>query len=406
MRPPETDDAPRADEAGTFHEAVAAASPAGTIERVAPRAPGDGALAAGASRPPAIAGGVPAHGGSGPGERLRSALSWRALARWEVVLVAFVAGTLLFGALESPNFLTGTGVFDFGLNIGTEAIMAVPLTLVVITGEIDLSVASTLGLANAVLGYLFAHGWPIVGAMALVGVIGIVCGAFNGVLVTRLGLPSLAVTIGTLTLYRGIATIVLNTNTVTGFPARYTSIGTSPVGPTNLSFTLVVFLVMAVVFGVVLHATPLGRRIYAIGLQQETAFFSGIRVKRIKLALFTLSGFVCAMVGILWTFQFATAASDSGLGLELVVVTIVLFGGVSIFGGRGTMIGVVMAVVVLGGLENALSLINVSAEVQNVVTGCLLLVSVTLPNGIGWLARRGERVHRPEDPVGEPRPTV
>ncbi len=319
----------------------------------------------------------------------RQRLSLHVLARWESLLVVFVGATLLFGALESSNFLTGTGLFDFGLNIGYIAIMALPLTLIVMTGEIDLSVASTLGLANAVLGYLFSHGWPIVGAMALVLVIGVVCGAFNGVLVTRLGLPSLAVTIGTLTLYRGIATIILGSNSITGFPTLYTGIGTGGVGGSDLSFTLVVFVAMAALFAVVLHAMPVGRRIVAIGLNRETAFFSGIRVKRIQLSLFTLSGLVCAFVGILWTFQFATAVANAGIGLELNVVTIVLFGGVSIFGGRGTIAGVVMAVLVLGGLANAFSLMNVSAQVQEVVTGCLLLVSVTLPNATGWISRIG-----------------
>jgi rhamnose transport system permease protein len=312
---------------------------------------------------------------------------WQSLGRWEVALVGFVIATLLFGSAESHYFLSGANFFDFGLNIGPIALMALPLTFIVMTGEIDLSVASTLGLACSLLGYLFEHGWPLPLAIVVVLLMGVVTGTFNGILVTRLGLPSLAVTIGTLTLYRGIAEIILGSSSVTNFPKFYDKVGTSPIPGTEFTWTLGLFAVLAVVFGVVLHATPLGRSIFAIGLNKDTAFFSGIRVKRIKLLLYTLSGVICAGAGILWTFQYASSRYDAGLGLELDVVTVVLFGGVSIFGGRGTMIGVVMAVCVIGGIQSALTLINVSAQAQEVVTGCLLIISVVLPNSGSTLSQ-------------------
>jgi rhamnose transport system permease protein len=246
---------------------------------------------------------------------------------------------VLFGSAESHYFLSGGDLFDFGLNIGPIALMALPLTFIVMTGEIDLSVASTLGLACSLLGYLFEHGWPLPLAILTVLAMGVVTGTFNGILVTHLGLPSLAVTIGTLTLYRGIAEIILGSSSVTGFPNSYDKVGTSPIPGTQFTWTLGIFIVLAVVFGVVLHATPLGRSLYAIGLNKDTAFFSGIRVKRIKLLLYTLSGVICAGAGILWTFQYASSRYDAGTGLELDVVTVVLFGGISIFGGKGTIIG-------------------------------------------------------------------
>ena len=305
---------------------------------------------------------------------------WQSLGRWEVALVGFVLVTVLFGASESNYFLSGGNFFDFGLNIGPVALMALPLTFIVMTGEIDLSVAATLGLACSLLGYLFEHGWPLPLAIATVLVTGVVTGAFNGFLVTQLGLPSLAVTIGTLTLYRGVAEIILGSSSVTGFPKFYDKVGTAPIPGTELTWTLGIFVVLAAVFGVVLHATPLGRSLYAIGLNKDTAFFSGIRVKRIKLMLYTISGLICAGAGVLWTFQYASSRYDAGTGLELTVVTVVLFGGVSIFGGKGTIIGVIMAVCVIGGIESALTLINVSAQAQEVVTGCLLIISVVLPN--------------------------
>jgi rhamnose transport system permease protein len=319
---------------------------------------------------------------------------WQSLGRWEVALVGFVIATVLYGAAESHYFLSGANFFDFGLNIGPIALMALPLTFIVMTGEIDLSVASTLGLACSLLGYLFEHGWPLPLAIVTVLLMGVVTGTFNGLLVTRLGLPSLAVTIGTLTLYRGIAEIILGSSSVTGFPNAYNAVGTSPIPHTQFTWTLGIFLVLAIVSGVVLHATSLGRSIIAIGLNKETAFFSGIRVKRIKLLLYTVSGVICAAAGVLWTFQYATSRYDAGTGLELDVVTVVLFGGISIFGGKGTIVGVVMAVCVLGGIQSALTLINVSAQAQEVVTGCLLIVSVVLPNSgpaIGHLRARWAR---------------
>lgn len=319
---------------------------------------------------------------------------WRTLLRWESGLVVVLIASIIFGASQSPHFLTSADVFFIGLNMGEIAIMALPLTLIVMTGEIDLSVASMLGLSSTLVGYFFEHGWPIWLAIVAVLIVGAVGGALNGVLVTKLGLPSIAVTIGTLTLFRGVAEIVLGTNSVTGFPPSLTKVGVLPIPHTKLAYSMGIFLVLAVIFGVVLHATPVGRSITAIGLQSEAARFSGIRVKRIKFTLFVLSGVVCAFAGVLWTLRFATSRYDAGTGLELTVVAAVLLGGVSIFGGRGTIFGVVIAIVVIGCIQAALTLMNVAAQVQNIVTGGLLLVSVVVPNSAEALRRIRVRARR------------
>ena len=162
-------------------------------------------------------------------------------------------------------------------------------------------------------------------------------------------------TIGTLTLYRGIAQGILPSDTISGFPQGLASIGVIPIPHSHISYSVAFFLPLAVIFGIVLHATPLGRAIFAIGANQEAAFYSGIRVKRIKFWLFVLSGMVCGFAGVLWTLRFASARYDSGIGIELFVVTAVLLGGVSIFGGRGTIVGVVLAVAVLGCLQTAMT---------------------------------------------------
>ena len=317
----------------------------------------------------------------------------RALVRWESMLVLLLLGTILYGAHVSPAFLQSDNLFYIGLNVGEVAIMALPLTLVVITGEIDLSVASTLGLAGVVMAELFKHGWPIWPAMGAALVLGAAAGAFNGFLVTRVGLPSLAVTIGTLTLYRGIAQVILPTDTIGGFPASLSNIGVLPIQGTQLPYSIAFFAALAIIFGVALHVTPLGRSIYAIGASQEAAFFAGIRVKRIKFWLFVLSGFLSGFAGILWTLRFSSARYDSGVGLELFVVTIVLLGGVSIFGGRGTIVGVLAAVAVLGCLQTALTLAQVSSQNQNIVVGGLLIASVIVPNAADLYRRARLRLH-------------
>ena len=311
----------------------------------------------------------------------------RMFVRWESVLLLLLGATIVYGSSVSPAFLQSSTIFYVGLNVGEVAIMALPVALLVITGEIDLSVASTLGLSGVVMAELFKHGWSVWAAMAAALLLGAAAGALNGFLVTRLGLPSLAVTIGTLTLYRGIAQVILPTDTIGGFPASLSNIGVVPIPGTQIPYSIAFFGVLVIVVGVVLHATPLGRAIFAIGASQEAAFFAGIRVKRIKFWLFVLSGLLGGFAGILWTLRFASARYDSGVGLELFVVTIVLLGGVSIFGGRGTIVGVLLAVSVLGCLQTALTLALVPAQDQNIVVGGLLIASVIVPNAADLYGR-------------------
>jgi rhamnose transport system permease protein len=314
-------------------------------------------------------------------ELLRPAL------RWETGLAVVVILILVIGSAASPAFLTGNNLFNLGLSNGEVAIMTLPMALIIISGEIDLSMASILGMASALLGVLWSRHWPMPAIFVVIAVVGLAAGAVNGLLVTRLRLPSLAVTIGTLALYRGIATILLGPNTVSNFPTAYTNLGVNavPFTANDMTYSTLIFIVLAIVFGVVLHATPFGRSIYAMGASAEAAQFSGIRVKRIKTILFMVSGFICSLAGVLWTFRLDTAVQNNGLGLELNVVAIVLLAGVSIFGGKGSIIGVVLAVLAFAGIQNALLLSNFNQEATGIVTGALLLASVFLPNAGRWV---------------------
>ncbi|HEY6407170.1 MAG TPA: ABC transporter permease, partial [Ktedonobacteraceae bacterium] len=219
--------------------------------------------------------------------------------------------------------------------------------------------------------------WLAIGVALLVG---LVAGCFNGLLITQLGLPSLVVTIGTLALYRGLAYVVLGDQAVSDFPASFTNLGFGSIPGTEFPWSGLVFAVLVVIFVVVLHFSWPGRQIYAMGNNKEAARFSGINVSRVKLILFMLSGVIAALAGVIFTSRLSSARPDNAVGFELVVVTVVLLGGVNIFGGRGSLLGVVLAIFIVAILQNALSLVNISGDIQSLALGLLLILSVLGPN--------------------------
>jgi rhamnose transport system permease protein len=314
-----------------------------------------------------------------------------ALARWESLLLGLIIVTFAWGASLSSEFLTADSFTSGSLDLSEVALMALALTLVIVAAEIDLSVASVLALSSAVMADLWNAGMPLELIMPICLVVGALCGAFNGLLVTRLGLPSLAVTIGTLALFRGLAYVVIGDESVTDFPAMWTDRAFGNFAGTFVPNTIALFAVLAVAIAVLLHATPFGRSIYAIGSNEEAAYFAGLRVKRIKLILFTLSGTVAALAGIVISLRNSTAAANVGMGFELTAITAVLLGGVSIFGGRGTIVGVILALLLLGGIQKALILSeSISSYWIQIVTGALLVGSVLGPN----IARRIGEIRR------------
>ena len=323
------------------------------------------------------------------------AASLRALAgRWETLLVGLILVMFVVGQGLSSEFLTADSFTTGSLDLSEVALMALALTLVIVAAEIDLSVASMLALSSALMAYLWNSGLPLELIMPICLVAGALCGAFNGFLVTRLGLPSLAVTIGTFALFRGLAFVVIGDESVTDFPATWTDRAFGNFAGTFIPNTMVLFAVLAVAFGVLLHATPFGRSIYAIGANEEASYFAGLRVKRIKLILFTLSGVVAALAGIVITLRNSTGAANVGQGFELTAITAVLLGGVSIFGGRGTIVGVIFALFLLGGIQKALLLSeSISSYWIQIVTGVLLVGSVLGPNIARRVRRRGAGGH-------------
>jgi rhamnose transport system permease protein len=317
---------------------------------------------------------------------------WRsALARWEALLVGLLVVTAIWGQAISSEFLTADSFTTGSLDLAEIALMALPLAMVIVAAEIDLSVASVMALSSALMAWLWNHNQPVEFIIPICVAAGALCGAFNGYLVTQLGLPSLAVTIGTLALFRGLAYVVIGDESVTDFPGVWTDRAFGTFAGTFVPNTVVLFAVLAAAFAVLLHATPFGRSVFAIGANQEAAYFSGLRVKRVKLILFVLSGAVAALAGVVISLRNSTAAANVGVGFELTVVTAVLLGGVSIFGGRGTIAGVILALLLLGGIQKALLLSeSISSYWIQIVTGALLVGSVLGPN----LARRAAESRR------------
>ncbi|TDT97767.1 monosaccharide ABC transporter membrane protein (CUT2 family) [Streptomyces sp. 846.5] len=313
-----------------------------------------------------------------PTARLRTARLGDVI-RWDTVVGALLLVLLVCSFSFVDNFGNALNLSFLIGNTLPIAMIALPMTLLVVGGEIDLSVGSTAGLSGAVMGALWNDGYPIETIIPICLLLGIVCGLVNGLLVTRLGLPSLAVTIGTLAAYRGIAQIVLGANSVTDFPQQYLDFGSGRIAGTFIPYAAIPWAVLLLLAAVVLHATPVGRSLFAVGASEEAARFSGVRVKRLKLSMFVATGFVSALTGVFWALHYASARYDNATGLELSVVAAVLLGGIDFDGGRGTLGGAVAGVFLLGALQNVMSLVNVSAQSQIVVTGVLLVVSVLGP---------------------------
>jgi rhamnose transport system permease protein len=312
---------------------------------------------------------------------------------WETLLAVLLVLALILGRVLSPEFLSGANLGNVLADLTEVALMALPMTLIIVAADIDLSVASVLGASSALLGVLWHMGVPMPAAIALSIVAGALAGLLNGLVIVKLNLPSLAVTIGTLALFRGLAYVLLGDQAVADFPAEYTAFGMNSLGATFIPLPFAIVIVCAVLLTVLLQATAFGRSLFAIGANPTAAAFSGIDVARVRLKLFVLSGAVSALAGVIYTLRFTSARGDNGEGFELSVIAAVLFGGVSIFGGRGSMIGVLLSLLIVGVLRNALTLVDVSSEVLTIVTGALLLASVLIPNlAARWRARRDRRL--------------
>lgn len=311
---------------------------------------------------------------------------------WDKGVSLFLVFVIMVGTFSSQYFATTSNLTFIIRDVAEIAIIALAMSYLIIAGEIDLSVASVLSLSSATIGFLFREGIPF--EVAIFGglLAGLLAGLFNGFLVTVLGLPSLAVTIATLALFRGMCWILLGNKPVNQLPQEWVNLGYSQIPGTFLPWTTIPLVVLAAIAWFVLHGTKLGRWVFAIGVNAQAAEFSGIPVRRVKLWLFAYTGFMAGVAGVIYTLRFASASPDGAVGYELGVIAAVLFGGVSIAGGVGTLWGVLAAVLSLGVMRSTLQLINFSANALLVVSGLLLLISVITPKVTDYVRSRRSRL--------------
>jgi len=313
----------------------------------------------------------------------------RLLQRWETLLFAVLVMVVVIGSLVLKEFLDPYNLADSAFNFSEKAMIALAMALLIIVREIDISVSAIIAVASVAMGYANTHGVPTAGLAAIGIGVGAVCGAFNGLLVTSFGIPSIVVTIGTMSLYRGIALVVLGDQAYTHYPESLSEWGQGYWFGIPREF--VVLWVFAAGFSLLLHGTTFGRRLYAIGSNPVAARFSGIPVDRYRLALFVLVGAMAGVAAVLLTARIGSTRPNIALGWELEVITMVILGGVSIAGGAGTIGGVLLAVVTLGMVTYALGLANVPGIIMTIVIGSLLLVTITVP---ALLRLRGGKSHQ------------
>ena len=315
----------------------------------------------------------------------------RTLMRPEAVLILGLVIIIVGSILFVPHYLRPNANYTFQtllLNAMPILFLLLPLTPIIVTGDIDLSVGSVLGLSSAVFGMVFQAGAPLWVAALVAVLIGGAIGVVNGILVTVVGLPALAVTIGTLALFRGIAVGLLGTTAITSFPSDVTSFFHGTIPGTFIPWQLIFWAVLAAVFVILLHFTPFGRGVFAIGRSPEMATFSGVNVNRTKLILFILSGLTAGLVGVFFTLQYSNSIGSNGLGFELRAVTAIVLGGVSIWGGRGTILGAIVGGLFIAALNKSLQVLNVGDDAISVVTGAALIVSVVIASIAGFISRR------------------
>ncbi|MEM1427970.1 MAG: ABC transporter permease [Pseudomonadota bacterium] len=310
-------------------------------------------------------------------DRLHSPLQ-RRLRSWESLLLLVAILIFTANSFATPYFLNAWNLSDATFNFTEKAMIAFAMALLIISGEIDLSVASIIALASTAMGAAVQVGVGTPGLVVIGLAVGVICGAVNGLLVTRLGLPSIVVTIGTMSLFRGISYIVLGDQAFRGYPADFAYFGQGYVFWV-ISFEFLLFALLAGIYGVLLHKTNFGRAVYAIGNNPTGALFSGIRVARVKFVLFLLTGLMSGVAAICLTSRLGSTRPSIAFGWELEIVTMVVLGGVSILGGSGSIPGVVIAAFVMGLVTFGLGLLNVPGIVMSIVVGALLIAVIALP---------------------------
>ncbi len=313
---------------------------------------------------------------------------------WEGFLLVVLLLIICVNSFNSLAFLTVENQVNLFVLSVEKIIIALIMTFIILNAEIDLSVASMMGLAACALGWMVESGTSTSTAIGLCLIIGLVGGAFNAYWITIVKLPSLVVTLAMLIGFRGLARVLIEDRSIRVFPPWFENLGQQPIlGPLPLS--ILIFLVLLVIAVVILQYTGFGRYVYVIGINQEVATYSGVRVARVKTILFMVSGLISALAGILFSARLGSVRGDMGLGFELDIITMVLLGGVSIFGGAGSIYGVILSILIVLYLRNGMSLSNVTGHIQTGVIGVILILYAMIPNIKSWLESIFDKKYAP-----------
>ncbi len=304
---------------------------------------------------------------------------WDSLKRWETLLAVVLAVVVIFNISQSSVFLRVDNLVNLFMLHIEKIIVVLIMTLIIINGEIDLSVASVMGLGACVVANLYERGVSMEAAI-LVGLgVGALCGIINGFWVAYVRLPSLAVTLAGLIAYHGIAEMLVEDRSIGNFPDWFNQLGQKAlIGPLPLS--LVIFFILFIIFAAVLHFSAFGRYVFVIGNNREAARYSGVRVRQVKMMLYIMSGVIASLAGILFAARLGAVRASTAEGFELDIITVVLLGGVSIFGGKGTLAGVGLSIMLVLCLRNGMNLLSITGNTQSTVIGVLLIFSVLIPN--------------------------
>lgn len=299
---------------------------------------------------------------------------------WEWLLGAFAIVLFILASITTPGFTDAYNLESSISRMAAKALLVLPLVFLIIAREIDISVASIAGLSGITYGLAVQAGLPNLAALPIAIATGLVCGAINGFFVAVLRLPSLVVTLGSLALFRGLCYVLVGGTPISPLPPELIEFANGSVGDTFIPLTIVPFLILAPIAALVLHKTVLGRRVYAIGGNPETARYAGVKSKKIIFQLFVSSGAIAAIAGIIQIGITSSAAPDSAIGFELDAITVVFLGGVSFLGGKGKFSGVMWALVVVVIVRSMLQLQNFGAYGQAAVIGLILIFSLLLAN--------------------------
>lgn len=314
-----------------------------------------------------------------------SGILWKKFVRPELSTVILLAIATIISVNLSPYFADITFILQSTSMFIEFGIISITMTLIIIAGQIDLSIASIMALVAVVTATLYQKGFAMTGAIVVGILLGLVLGFFNALLIAKLKLPALIVTIGTMALYRGIAQIMLGDRSIGKFPSWFVGVDTRTVATNLVPLTLVMFIVTAIIFGALLHFTVFGRRIYALGTNQTAALYSAVPVDLVKFMLFGFSGLVSAAAGILMMSRLGVARFDMATGGELDVITIVLLGGTDINGGKGNMFGTFIAFFLVVIIRTGMTVANITAQDQLTIMGGLLIFSIIITNLINKL---------------------